>query len=60
MYEDSLVALINSELFSVHMLFTHLNRSLNDGKAYQVEHLINDKLRKEPIVNIDFYLPQLW
>jgi hypothetical protein len=58
--KDSLLALIGSDMFSVHMLFTHLNRALSEGKAYQVEHLLSGKLSKESIANIDFYLPQLW
>jgi len=31
--KDSLLALIGSDMFSVHMLFTHLNRALLEGKA---------------------------
>jgi hypothetical protein len=47
--EDSLIALINSELFTVHMLFQHLQKSLNDGKMPAVDHIINRKLRNEPV-----------
>lgn len=39
--EDSLKALINSDLFTVHMLFQHLQRSLNDSKMPIVDHIIN-------------------
>jgi hypothetical protein len=42
------------------MLFSHLNRSLTEGRAYQVENLINGKLKGESIANLDFYLPQIW
>ena len=58
--QDTLAALISSDMFSVHMLFAHLNRALVEGRALQVEQLLAGKLCKETVAHIDFYLPQLW
>ena len=58
--DDSLIALINSEFFTVHMLFQHLLKSMNESKMNIVDHIINVKLGTQTIECLDFYLPQLW
>lgn len=42
--DDSLIALINSEFFTVHMLFQHLQKSISESKMNIVDHIINVKL----------------
>ena len=42
--DDSLIALINSEFFTVHMLFQHLQKSISESKMNIADHIINVKL----------------
>lgn len=52
----SLLGLFQSEYFNVHMLFQYLFKSQQEG----VTQYLIDKLYNESVVNLDYYLPQIW